>query len=163
MADFRAGEVLEIGMQIERNGAAFYTALAARGADAGAAKLFRVLARQEEEHLRVFAEMQRAVADYAPAAAYPDEYFAYLRAQAAGIAFALPGRGAALAATVADDRAAIDLALAGERQSADFYRAMKKVVPPGDLAMLDRLIAEEETHIAQLTELRGAEKRGGQQ
>jgi len=155
MADFRAAEILEIGLQIERNGVEFYTALAARSADAGVAKLFRILARQEEEHLRVFTGLRRAVADNAPAEDYPDEYFAYLRAQAEGIAFALPGRGAAAAAAAADDRAAIALALAGERQSADFYAAMKKVVPAGDRVLLDRLIAEEEIHIAQLTALRG--------
>lgn len=152
---FRASEIIEIGMQIERNGAAYYSALAGRGGETGAAKLFRVLARQEEEHLRVFAGMQRAVADYSPAAAYPDEYFAYLQAQAGGIAFARPDSGVAAAAAVADDRAAIALALDGERATAAFYAAMKKVVPPDDQAALDRLIAEERTHIARLTELMG--------
>lgn len=154
-ANYRASEIIEIGMQIERNGVAFYTALAARAADPGVAKLFRVLARQEEEHLRLFTGWQRSVADYSPAEAYPGEYFAYLQAQAGAIAFARPGSGAAAAAAVADDRAAIVLALTGERDTAAFYAAMTKVVPPSDQAALERLIGEEQTHIAKLTELAG--------
>lgn len=161
MARFAASEVAEIGIRIEQNGHAFYTALAAKTNAAAAAAVFRLLAEQEEKHIAVFTRLRQEAETYETAEAYPDEYFAYLRTLADGHVFTRAASGAAAAAQAADDRAAVDLALRFERESVAFFTEMKQLVPAAEHALLDRLIAEEEKHVAQLQQLRGSMAGGG--
>ncbi len=151
---FRGSEIVEIGIQIERNGREYYEALTAKAGSAAAAAAFRFLAQQESSHISVFEKLLATVEQYQPAEAYPEEYFTYLQALAGEHVFTKPAAGAAAAAQVTDDRAAIDLALRFEHDSIAFFNGMKRVVPAADHGLLAALVAEEEKHVAQLTELR---------
>ena len=125
MADtFAISEVLELAVQIEINGKDFYNAVA-----------------------------KKAKTD-APEGAYPEEYFAYIRALAEGKVFAQKNKGKETAKNVKNEKEALDLGINAEKFSILFYEGMKKLVPGEDNKMIDVVIDEEKDHLRQLVELK---------
>ncbi len=69
-AVFSADEVLEMALQIERNGAAFYRRAAQGADDPDAAVLLRELGKMEEEHESLFRRLRERL----PAGAAPRSF-----------------------------------------------------------------------------------------
>ena len=76
MAAFSAAEAFEMAMEIEKNGEAFYTAVAAKSADPEVKALFEDLALQEQGHYKAFEKM---LEDVKPAPELPADVSAVER------------------------------------------------------------------------------------
>ena len=57
LVQFSAGEVFEIGIEIEKNGKAFYEEAAANTADQTIREFFTELASWEDGHIKLFENM----------------------------------------------------------------------------------------------------------
>jgi len=151
---FAASEIVEIGIQIEKNGRDFYGTLSKQSRNEDSKKIFDYLASQEEEHMKVFQELLGAIEKYEPAEAYPGEYFAYMSSLAEGSVFTQKDKGIEIAAKVKSDQEAIGIGIKAEEDSITFYEGMKKVVPADGHKIVDEVIAQEKGHLKQLQELK---------
>ncbi|OGS20530.1 MAG: hypothetical protein A2252_09735 [Elusimicrobia bacterium RIFOXYA2_FULL_39_19] len=151
---FSPGEIVQLGVAIEKNGKDFYSAVAAASESAQAREIFKFLSLEEEKHIIVFTSILSTVEKYEPPEAYTEEYFAYLRALAESHVFTKKDEGKKIAAKVKSDKEAIDLALGFERDSILFYYEMKKLVLQDSHKAIDRLIAQEQEHLLKLSEIK---------
>lgn len=151
---FAGSEIVEIGIQIEKNGRDFYNTLASQSKDEKSKDIFRCLAEQEEKHMEAFQKILGSIQKYEPAEAYPGEYLAYMNALASGSIFTQKDKGKEIASKVKSDQEAIDIGIKAEKDSIIFYEGMKKVVPGYDQKVVDEVIAQEQGHLRQLLGLK---------
>ncbi len=151
---FSGSEIVEFGIQIEKNGRDFYNTLVNQSKDKKTIEIFRYLAGEEAKHIAVFQKIMDAVEKHKPAESYPGEYFAYMNALARDYVFTQKDKGREIAKNVKGDKEAISLGIGFEKDSIIFYVGMKKVVPEYDHKIVDKLIAQEQDHLRQLSELR---------
>jgi rubrerythrin len=151
---FAGGEIVEMGVQIEKNGRDFYRAVAAKSKAKKAREAFDFLAGEEEKHIAAFERILKSVQAYEPPEAYPGEYFAYMKALADGHVFTKKAKGEEAAKSAASDKKAIEIGIGFEKDSIIFYEGMKRVAPEDDRKIIDQLILQEEGHLTQLSELK---------
>lgn len=155
MGDILAGsEIVELGIQIEKNGRDFYNTLVARSKSLKAADIFRYLAKEEERHIQTFQGILSKFDQYQPVEAYPGEYLAYMQALAAEHIFTKEGQGVLIAGKITSDRQAIETGIGFEQDSIVFYEGMKRIIPDYDRKAVEELITQEENHLRQLLELK---------
>ncbi len=150
---FNADEVFNIGVQIEKNGKAFYLAAKERTQDPLLKNLFADLAVWEGNHMELFEHLRNTLpADANRNIEYdPDNVIhLYLKAVADSTLFVNQDRY-----DIDSCHSSLELlqkALDFERDSVVLYSSMKEVVPL-DLGRneIDKLIAEELNHVGQLT------------
>ena len=146
---FNADEILTMAQEIERSGAAFYRS-AARIVR-GASSLLLRIAGEEDKHLKLFQEMQRAARGGGnDVEDDPDNAAAiYLRAYADRRVFAAPGDADAVFHGGESMEQVAAIAVGKEKDSIVFYVGMKKMVPFAlGRDQLDAIIADEFRHIA---------------
>ncbi len=151
---FAGSEIVEIGIQIEKNGRDFYNAIAGKSKNQKAKEIFKYLAGEEEKHIVVFQKILDSVSKYEPPESYPGEYFAYMNALASGNVFTQKDKGNELAKKVTSDNQAIDMGIKSEEDSIVFYEGMKKVAPEYDHKVINELITQEQDHLRKLTDLK---------
>lgn len=151
---FAGSEIVEIGIQIEKNGRDFYSTLAGQSKSPKAKDIFIYLAGEEEKHIAVFQGILRKTAEYEPPESFPGEYFAYMRALASEHIFTQKDKGGLIARQMKSDIDAIEAGVGFEKDSIVFYEGMKKVVPQFDHKVIDQLITQEQHHLVQLLELK---------
>ena len=151
---FAGSEIVEMGIQIEKNGRDFYNTLAKQSKNQKPKDTFKYLAGEEEKHIAVFQKILGSVHKYEPPETYPGEYFAYMSALASNYVFTQKDKGDEIAKNTKTDREAVDIGIGFEKDSILFYEGMKKVVPPYDHKTVDELIAQEQGHLRQLSDLK---------
>ncbi len=150
---FSGSEVVEIGIQIEKNGRDFYNALAKKSKDALAAGIFKYLAGEEEKHIKAFQNILEKTELYEPLGLDADQYYAYMKALAGEYIFTQENKGKAAAKQAKTDKQAIIMGIGFEKDSIVFYTVIKKVIPVFDQKIVDELILQEHNHLRQLLEL----------
>ena len=154
MANIFAGsEIVEIGIQIEKNGKDFYNTLVNQSKDQKANDIFKYLANEEEKHIAAFKKILHSVQKYQPQEAYPGEYFSYMNKLASDYIFTQKNKGTEIAKNKKSEKEGIKLGIGFEKDSVIFYEGMKKAVPTHDHKLLDELIEEEKEHLEKLSEL----------
>lgn len=151
---FAGSEIVEIGIQIEKNGRDFYNTLGKQSKNSAASGIFKFLAAEEEKHILAFQKVLASVEKYEPAESYPGEYFAYMSALAGQYVFTQKDKGEEIAKKIKSDKEAVDMGIGFEKDSIIFYEGMKKVVPEYDQETIDELIIQEQSHLAKLMNLR---------
>ena len=155
MANIFAGsEIVEIGIQIEKNGRDFYNILTKNSKDKKAGDMFKLLAGEEEKHIVMFSKMLNSVQKYEPQETYPGEYFAYMNALASEYVFTRKDKGAEIAKQIKSDREAVETGIRFEKDSILFYFGIKESVPVDDQRIINELIVQEKDHLRQLTDLK---------
>jgi rubrerythrin len=152
MAIFTAAEALEMAMEIEKNGEAFYNAVAEKSTDSEVKSLFEDLALQERAHYRVFQKMSGRVESappLLPAAEY-DQYLAYLQVALDNALFAGPDKALALAKEAEDRETALRAALGFEKDTLLFFYDLREMVGEADREAVSGVIREEKTHLRRL-------------
>ena len=155
---FTPGEVFEIAIEIERNGAAFYRKAAAGASDTAVRRELLELAAMEDGHEVTFTELKRdLVGDEEQVAWFDVESDAvmYLQNFADGQVFDMtkdptkhPG---ALAASTASLPEILRFALDRERDSVLFFLGMKDLMPALEKrSLIDNIIKQEMGHIGLL-------------
>lgn len=151
---FAGSEIVELGIQIEKNGRDFYNTLVSKSKVPKAQETFGYLAKEEEKHILVFQGILNKVEKYEPPESYPGEYFAYMNALASEYVFTQKDKGKEIAQKVKNDKEAIDIGIGVEKDSIVFYEGMKKVVPGYDQKIVDEVIVQEQGHLTQLLGLK---------
>lgn len=151
---FAASEIVELGIQIEKNGLDFYNTLWKQTKNEKAADVFKYLAGEEEKHIKVFQEILEKTQKYEPPKIYADEYTSYMSALASDYIFTQKDKGRLEAQKMKSDKEAIDTGIKFEKDSIIFYEGIKKAVPDYDHRIIDELIAQEQDHLKQLIDLK---------
>jgi rubrerythrin len=151
MAAFTAAEAIEMAMDIEKNGEAFYNAVAAKSSDPDVKALFRDLALQEQGHYKIF---QKMLKDVTPAPDLPvdiyDEYQIYVQAALDNALFAGPDKALAMAEQAGDKETAVRAALGFEKDTLLFFYDVRDMVSEKDQAVISGVIREEKRHVRRL-------------
>jgi rubrerythrin len=151
MPVFTAGQALEMALEIEQNGEAYYNAVIEKTSDPEVKTLFGDLAAQERIHYKVF---QRMLGDVKPAPELPaeeyDQYDAYMRAALSNALFAGPDKALRLAEQAEDMETAVRGALGFEKDTLLFFYDLREMVSEKDREAVSRVIAEEKSHVRRL-------------
>ena len=154
MALLQAADIVELAMQLEQNGESFYRAVAAKSAPPKVKALFEHLAGEEVKHRAIFAGLGRAVRERP---LLTDEewerYLEYLNATVQSALFQGADKALAAAERAANEQEAARMAMAFEKETLLFFYDLRDRVPAADRAVIDKVVAEEKTHIARLAEI----------
>lgn len=154
MAFIQAEDALELAMNIETNGEAFYKAVAAKAGNSDVQAMFEDLAVQETRHYAVFHKLSEATAgNPLMTAAQWDEYQDYLQATVQSSLFEGPDRALAAAEKVADEQEAIQMAIGFEKETLLFFYNLSDLVSERDRKTVQRIIDEEKSHVQRLAKM----------
>ncbi len=152
---FTAGDIFEIAIRIEQNGARFYRKAAALARSADMRRELNDLAAMEDRHEATFTDLMRRLVEDAPATEWfePDgDPARYLQSFTEGQVFDLTKAPADLTPETTLENV-LKLALQRERDSIVFYLGVKDLMPQtAERAKIETIVKEEMGHIAQLTQ-----------
>jgi rubrerythrin len=151
---FNASEIVEIGIQIEKNGRDFYNTLVNQSENQAAIGIFKFLAGEEEKHISVFQKLLGSVESYVAPESYSGESEAYMKALAGEYIFTQSNKGQEIAKTIKSDLQAVERGIGFEKDSIIFYEGIKQFMPEHDLKTIEALISQEKGHLSQLTGLK---------
>ena len=151
---FAASEIVELGIQIEKNGADFYNALIQKTDNDKARDVFKYLSDEEKKHIAAFQGILDKLDKYEPPGNYADDYLAYMNVLAGEYIFTQEGKGEVEARKIKTDTEAAEAGIKFEKESILFYEGMKKVVPEYGHKILDQLIIQEHNHLKTLVDLK---------
>lgn len=149
MSPVPAQVILQWALEIERNGEAFYEAVAATAQDREVKTLFQDLAYQEQRHYRTF-ERMLARAPAAPADTDSSNYREFLQNALAG-ALLGPGKGMESAKQAENETEALRAAMAFEKDTLLFFYELVEAVAEDQTAAIRAIIDEERDHLRQLS------------
>ena len=151
---FYGNELINIAIGIERRGIAFYEIIAKSTQNATARDIFHYLGGMEREHIKIFEDMLSEVDKYQFPETYMGEYGAYLQALVDNAVFTDDLITSEMATEADNDVKSIELGISAEKDSILFYYGMKDLMPEPVQKTVDKIIAEEKSHLRQLSELK---------
>ena len=152
---FSSNDLLNIAIDIEKRGIAFYDIMAKSTENVASREVFQYLAAMERGHVQIFEAMQQKLGEYEPPKTQDKEYGAYLKALVDSAVFTDEFVTSEMAEHVVNDIEAIELAISAEKDSILFYYEMKDIMPRQAQPTVDKIITEEKSHLRQLSELKG--------
>jgi rubrerythrin len=153
MPIFQANDVVEMALELEKSGEAFYRRVAAKAQTPETQALFVSLADAEVEHYAAFKKLSETVWDQP--LMLPDEwgqYLAYLQATIQSVFFEGEDKALALAEEVSDEKEALRMAMGFEKETLLFFYDLRDMVSEGDKAVLMRIVSEEKAHLRLLAD-----------
>ncbi len=150
---FSSSELINLAIDIEKRGIAFYDIMSRSTENTEAREIFQELMVLEREHVRVFQDMlgedknEKIPGDVS-------EYSAYLETLMDNAAFNEEAATDEMAARASDDITALALGITLEKDSLLFYYELKDRFSRPSGVTLDRIIEEEKKHLRQLTKLK---------
>ncbi len=151
---FSGKELIEVAINIEKRGSAFYDIMAKSTDNAAARHIFQHLASMEQDHIRIFQDMLSEADSYPPSQTSSEEYAGYLQALVDNAVFTDDMITSEMAIQVDSDIKALELGISAEKDSILFYHQMKDIMPQRAHPTMDKIITEEKSHLAQLAELK---------
>lgn len=151
---FSGSEIIEFGIQIEKNGRDFYNTLSKQSNDPKSKDIFRYLAAEEEKHIAAFQNILNNVEKYEQTESYPGEYSSYMNTLASEYVFTKKDKGIEMAKNMKSDKEAVELGIGFEKDSIIFYTGMKRMVQEYDRKVIENLIAQEQDHLKRLYDLK---------
>ena len=147
-------EVVNIAVDDEEAGAAFYSVLAESASDTALRSTFADLAEQEKGHKQRFEKLLRELADGRDLEPLTGESSGYLQALVGSLVFTNEQAAQTAARGCPNDAAAIDLAIRFERDTLALMQELLPLVPEKDAAVIEKLKQEERSHLVTLAEAR---------
>ena len=151
---FSESELINIAIGIEGRGIVFYDVMAKSTKNDAAREVFNYLADMEREHIKTFQSMLGEADKFQPSTDQGGEYTAYLQALVDSAVFSDDMVTSEMATRAESDIEALELAIRAEKDSILFYYEMKEVMPQRAQATVNKIIAEEKSHLRQLSELK---------
>ena len=150
---FSAAEMVEIAVQLEQNGQAFYEAAANRSHNEEVKHFLEFLAKEEERHERVFRGMLPAETEHRPAQEYPGQKSAFIQALLEErllpademVDQVLPG--------LKSDLEVVEFALGFEKDTILFYYELRHLLDAARHETMDEIMAQEKMHVERLRRL----------
>ena len=151
---FSVSELINIAIGIERRGITFYDIMARSTEDEMARQVFQNLTEMERQHIQIFQDMLDEADKYQPSETLTEEYAGYLQALIDNAVFTDDMITSEMATQADSDIKAVELAIGAEKDSILFYYQMRDIMPQPALPMINRIIAEEKSHLQQLSEVK---------
>jgi len=151
---FSGSELLEIAMGIERNGMAFYQALADKTGNRDVKDIYNYLAGEEKKHLDTFQGMSDSLGQAKPQETYTEEYMLYLKSLIDGVIFSNVTEARQKAGKLSNEIEALDTGIQAEKDSILFYTELHNLVRERDREVILTVLDEEKNHLRQLSELK---------
>jgi len=152
---FSANEFINIAIGIERRGIVFYDIMTKSTESDAAREMFQRLGDMERQHIKTFESMLQDPGSEQPTESYLGEYAAYLQALVDSAVFTDDMITSELATQADSDIEAMELAISAEKDSILFYYEMRDIMPRKAQPTVDRILAEEKSHLEQLTRIKG--------
>jgi len=158
MAVFTAAEALNMALQIEKNGEAFYEAAARKVAEGQVRAVLEDLAMQERRHYEAFQKLADRVGE-PPTLSAPEweEYNEYVGVALENALFAGPDKALAAAEGLESEEEALRMALGFEKDTLIFFYDLREMMPEADRGLVDEIIREEKAHARRLARLLSAQ------
>lgn len=154
MVYLSATDIVDLAMQLEQSGEAFYRAVAEKTGASDLRTLFEYLADEEVKHYEVFSKLGQMLRDNPLMTDEEwEQYVRYLRATVQNVFFEGPEKALAAAEQVADGKAAVRVAIHFEKETLLFFYDLRDSIPAADRTFIDQVVAEEKTHIRRLAEM----------
>jgi rubrerythrin len=151
---FSGSELLEIAIGIERNGMAFYQALAGKTGNRDVKDIYNHLAGEEKKHLDIFQGMSDSLGQAKPPENYTEEYMLYLKSLVDNTVFSNITEAQQKADKVFNKIEALDTGIRAEKDSILFYTELQNLVKEPDRKIVLNILDEEKKHLRQLSELK---------
>jgi rubrerythrin len=154
MVYLTATDIVDLAMQLERSGEAFYRSAAKNAQSADIRALFEHLAEEEVKHYRVFSDLGKSLQDN-PVMTDEEwqQYVRYLNATVQNVFFDGPDKALAAAEQVTDEKEAVRMAIGFEKETLLFFYDLRDAIPATDRIFIEQVVAQEKMHIRRLAEL----------
>ena len=150
---FSGNEILSIAIDIERRGIAFYDVMAKSAEDERVRLVFQRLVDMEHQHIQTFRDML-AESGENRTQQYSGEEAGYLAALADSAVFSDDDITSEMVTRLDSDTEALELAARLEKDSILFYYQMKDILPAKEQPLVDSIIAEEKSHLRDISVIR---------
>ncbi len=151
---FSISELINIAIGIERRGITFYDIMAKSTDSAMAGDVFQSLADMERGHIEIFQGMLGEADKYQPSETSTKEYANYLQALIDSAVFTDDMITSEMATQANSDIQATELGISAEKDSILFYYDMREVIPQQAQSTVNKVLAEEKSHLQQLSQLK---------
>lgn len=151
---FSGSEIIELGIEIEKNGRDFYNILSRQSEFKKSGKVFKFLAGQEGKHITVFRKILNSFQKDPQQSLYPQEYLEYMNSLACEQVFTQKKTGETIAKKIFGLDEAIDAGIGFEKDSIVFYKGIQKIVPLKERGAVRALIVQERRHLEKLMHLK---------
>lgn len=152
---FSIQEIVEIAIEIEKNGFAFYRSLRESAKTSHLRDLFSYLAEEEKKHITRFQEIMDSVGSYQISEIYyATQYMGYMKELADGRVFKSDISASEIAERAKTPREAVDIAIGFEKESVLFLHEMWHLVSETDRKTVQKLLDEERDHIRRLAAIK---------
>lgn len=152
---FTIQEVIEICIEIEKNGVKFYRALLQSADTSRLKELFTYLAQEEKRHIARFEEILESVGGYQISEIYyTTQYMGYMKALADERVFKSDISVGELAKRARASIEALDIAIGFEKDSIIFLHEMENVIAKSDSEAIQKLLDEERDHLKRLSAMK---------
>jgi len=152
--DINTTDLINIAIGIEKQGIAYYDVMALSTWHEVASDLFRHLREMERGHLVIFQNMLAELGEYGMPEKLTGEHKAYIESLINSAVFTDEMAASELATHIDNEEEALDIAIAAEKDTILFYYNMGEIVPVPVGDTVHKLILEEKSHLAQLSELK---------
>ncbi len=154
MAIFQATDAVEMALEIEKRGEAFYRAVAKKTTSPEVKALFEDLAEQEVLHYATFEKLSKSqwAQPLMPQEQW-DQYLIYLQATIQNAFFAGEDKSLALAEQASDEKEALRMAMGFEKETLLFFHDLCEMVSEADEKTVKRIVDEERAHLRRLAAL----------
>lgn len=154
---FNADEVFEMGMDVERNGEAYYRKAAEKVDDPEVKDILIFLADEEQKHFQTFRKLRESLPAKATTTVTQDpedQEALYLEALVKSRLFNSEKEAERIASSVKGEVEALKTALTFEKDTILFFMHMKEMTRE-DLGKdkIDMLIEEEHSHVVKISEI----------
>ncbi len=151
---FSVSELINIAIGIERRGITFYDIMAKSTDNEIARHVFQGLTDMERGHIQIFQDMLGESDKYPPSETSSEEYAGYLQALIDSAVFTDDMITSEMATRANSDIEAVELGISAEKDSILFYYEMKDIMPRPAQPTVNQIIAEEKSHLRQLSGLK---------
>ncbi|MBN2031493.1 ferritin family protein [bacterium] len=158
MAVFFSGdEIIQMAVKTEETGYAFYQHAAQNAKSDKLKDLFNYLAGAELRHKEIYLGLMGLIEEHPQGVPIDwDELGLYIKAMTDSSFFVGGNKNINMASKAADDKEAIDFALAFEKDTILFFYQLKDLLRTKDKPIVEKVIQEEKEHIRQLSEMKKA-------
>lgn len=151
---FSAAEVVNMAIAIEKNGMAFYNAIANIADDEQSKELYIHLAGEEVRHKILFQKMLDKLCMPNMSPSEEEEYGNYFNALTSSHIFKENVNMEELVQKAGNHKAALDMAIGFEKDSILFFYELMEQVIEKEKKSVEQVIKEEKDHLAKLVCLR---------
>jgi len=151
VAFLNASDIVDLAMQVEKNGEAFYHAIAKETRSPQIRALFEDLADQEAKHYATFSRLAHTVREKPLMTDEEwDSYLKYMSATVQSAFFEGPGKALAAARQVKDEKEAVRMAIGFEKETLLFFYDLRDATQGSEQSFVEKIVSEEKAHIRRL-------------